>query len=109
MHAARLTVLLLLTLGVMRVVSWSLGWLIGRLAGMKRLWLAVISNAAALMVFAGVLVTQRVPGELIDVSALTFGVIVFTTYALIDIRWARWGKKGPSGMGDGGGIAAARH
>ena len=95
MHPARVTVLLLLTLGVMRVVSWSLGWLLKRFAGTKRLWIAVISNAAALMVFAGFLIAQGMPGELIDVSALAFGVIVFTTYALIDIRWARWGRRGP--------------
>ena len=98
MHVAKVVLLLLLTLGVMRVVSWSLGWLIGRLAGMKRLWIAVISNAAALMVFAGFLVAQAMPGEMIDVSALSFGVVVFTTYALIDIRWARWVKNGPSGV-----------
>lgn len=93
MHAAWVTVLLLLTLAVMRVVSWSLGWLLARIAGTKRLWIALVSNGLAFMAFAGVLVTQRIPGELIDASALTFGVIVFTTYALIDIRWARWGRK----------------
>ena len=98
MHAAKVVLLLLLTLATMRVVSWSLGWLLKRFAGTKRLWIAVISNAAALMVFAGFLVAQGMPGEMIDVSALSFGVIVFTTYALIDMRWARWGKNGPSGV-----------
>jgi hypothetical protein len=98
MHAAKVVLLLLLTLGVMRVVSWSLGWLIGHLAGMKRLWIALLSNGVALMAFAGVLMTQRIPGEMIDASALALGVIVFATYALIDIRWTRWGKKAP---GDG--------
>ena len=88
MHAVKVVLLLLLTLAVMRVASWSLGWLLERFAGTTRLWSAVISNAAALMVFAGFLVAQGMPGELIDVSALTFGVIVFTTYALIDIGWA---------------------
>ncbi|MBK9138429.1 MAG: hypothetical protein IPM17_06650 [Verrucomicrobia bacterium] len=36
---------------------------------------------------AGVLVTQRIPGELMDWTALTFGIVVFTTYALMDLRW----------------------
>jgi len=95
MHAAKVVLLWLLTLAVMRVASWSLGWLLNRFAGTKRLWTALLSNGVALMAFAGVLVTQRIPGEMIDASALTFGVVVFTAYALIDIRWTRWGKKAP--------------
>ncbi len=93
MHAAKVILLLLLTLAVMRVASWSLGWLLKHLTKTRRLWIAVISNALALGVFACLLVTQRVPGELIDPSALTFGILVFTVYALIDVRWTRWGKK----------------
>jgi hypothetical protein len=96
MHVAKVVLLVLLTLAVMRVASWSLGWLLNRFAGTKRLWTALLSNGVALMAFAGVLVAQRMPGEMIDVSALTFGVIVFAAYALIDIRWARWGKNGTS-------------
>jgi hypothetical protein len=92
MHVAKVVLLLLLTLAVMRVASWSLGWLLNRFAGTKRLWTALLSNGVALMAFAGVLVTQRIPGEMIDASALTFGVVVFTAYALIDIRWTGWGK-----------------
>ena len=93
MHVAKVILLLLLTLAVMRAASWSLGWLLRRLSGAKRLWIAVISNTIALIAFAGLLVAQRIPGELIDLSALTFGVIIFTTYALIDIRWTYWRKK----------------
>jgi hypothetical protein len=93
MHVAKVILLLLLTLAVMRVASWSLGWLLKRLTGAKRLWIALLSNTAALIAFAGVLVTQRIPGELIDLPALTFGVVVFTTYTLIDIRWTNWRKK----------------
>ncbi len=93
MHVAKVILLLLLTLAVMRVASWSLGWLLKRLTGTKRLWIALISNTVALIAFTGVLVTQRIPGELIDLSALTFGFVVFATYALTDIRWTNWGKK----------------
>ena len=86
MRVSRVILLLLLTLAVMRVASWSPGWLLKHHTGTKRLWIPVVSNA-------GVLVTQRIPGELIDLSALTFGVAVFTTYTLINIRWTNWGKR----------------
>ena len=94
MHVAKVILLLLLTLAIMRVASWCLGWLIEHLTGAKRLWVAVVSNTVALTAFAGVLVTQRIPGEMIDSSALTFGAVVFATCAPIDIRWTKWGKKG---------------
>jgi hypothetical protein len=96
MHVAKVILLLLLTLAVMRVASWSLGWLLKHLTGTKRLWIALISNTVALLAFASALVIQRIPGELIDLSALTFGVVVFTPYTLIDIRWTSWGRKGSS-------------
>lgn len=63
MHVAKVVLLLLLTLAVMRVASWSFGWLLKRFAGTKRLWTALLSNSVALMAFAGVLVTQRIPGR----------------------------------------------
>lgn len=95
MHVAKVILLLLLTLAVMRSASWSLGWLLKHYTATKRRWVAVLSNAGGLIVFAALLVTQRIPGELMDLSALLFGVLVFTTYSLIDLRWTRWGKKGP--------------
>jgi hypothetical protein len=95
MHVAKVIVLLLLTLSVMRSVSWSIGWLLKHHTETKRLWIAVMSNTAGLIVFAGFLVTQRIPGEVIDLSALLFGFMVFTTYSLIDLRWTHWGAKRP--------------
>lgn len=93
MHAAKVILLLLTTLAVMRITSWFFGWLLQRLARARRLWGAVMSNAIALCGFAGLLFTQRVPGELIDLSALTFGVLVFSLYAVVDLRWTPWGRK----------------
>ncbi len=92
MHAAKVILLVLLTLAVMRAASWSLGWLLKRSTKAKRLWIAVMSNAVALSVYGCFLVTQRIPGEFVDLSALTFGILVFSIYALIDIRWTKWGK-----------------
>jgi hypothetical protein len=96
MHAAKVILLMVLTLAVMRVASWSLGWLLKRFSTATRLWIAVMSNGIALAAFGSFLVTQRIPGELIDSSALTFGVVVFSVYGLIDLRWTRWGRTEPS-------------
>lgn len=94
MHTAKVILLIVLTLAVMRFASWSLGWLLKRFSTTRRLWIAVISNGIALAAFGCLLVTQRIPGELLDLSALTFGVLVFSVYALIDVRWTRWRKDG---------------
>ncbi len=99
MHAAKVILFLVLTLAAMRVASWSVGWLIKRFSTTKRVWIAVVSNAIALAAFGSFLVTQRIPGELIDPSALTFGVLVFSVYALIDVRWTRWGRTESSDNG----------
>jgi hypothetical protein len=99
MHAAKVILLLVLTLAVMRVASWSLGWLLKRFSTTKRLWIAVLSNGIALAAFGCFLVTQRIPGELIDAPALTFGVLVFSVYALIDVRWTGWGRTESSDSG----------
>ena len=96
MHAAKIILLLLLTLAAMRGASWSVGWVLKRFARMKSLWIAVISNAVSLGVFACVLVTQRMPGEFIDLSALGFGVVVFTVCAAIDSSWTTWGISKPT-------------
>jgi hypothetical protein len=73
----------------MRVASWFPGWLIRRFSRLNRLWIAVLSNTAALALFAGILITQRLPGEIMDLSALTFGVVVFFVYAVIDVKWTK--------------------
>jgi hypothetical protein len=58
-----------------------------RLTRARRFSIALLSNVSAWIACAGVLVTQRIPGELMDWTALTFGIVVFTTYALMDLRW----------------------
>ena len=64
MHAVKVILLLLLTLAIMRFVSWALGWLLKHGTKAKPLWIAVISNAVALTAFACLLVTQRLPASL---------------------------------------------
>lgn len=92
MHTAKLIVLLLLTVGVMRAASWCVGWLLKRVARMQRLWIAALSNALGFSVFAVLLATQRMPGEPVDFSALWFGLVVFAVCAVTDMRWTRWGQ-----------------
>jgi hypothetical protein len=46
MHVAKVILLLLLTLAVMRLAGWSLGWLLRRFAKANRMWVALISNAS---------------------------------------------------------------
>lgn len=99
MHAAKVILLLVLTLAAMRAASWSLGWLLNRFSTTKRVWIAVMSNGIALAAFGCFLITQSVPGELIDPSALTFGFMVFSVYTLIDLRWTRWGRAESSDKG----------
>lgn len=93
MHATKVTLLLLLTLAVMRLASWFAGWLLRRFTKMKRFTIAAAANAIALSVFACFLVTQRTPDELVDLSALTFGIVVYALYTVVDLKWTPWAKE----------------
>jgi pimeloyl-ACP methyl ester carboxylesterase len=93
MHAAKVILLVLLTLAAMRVTSWSLGWLLKRHSKTRTIRIALVSNFVALALFTGLLLTQRIPGELLDISELAFGVLVFTIFALYDVKWSKWGDR----------------
>ena len=95
MHTLKVIALLLFTLGIMRVVSWAVGW------GLSRWWrggetglAAIVSNGLALCLFLGYLVWDRLPGETLDPAAAVFGVGVYGVYALIDWRWRPWRSAG---------------
>lgn len=89
MHWAKVIVLLLLVLAVMRAISWSLSWLLRKAAPHKKALIAVIANAAGFGMFAGWLYWGLLPGEPVDVEGLFFGLAVFAVYCAIDLRWAR--------------------
>lgn len=94
MHTAKVILLVLLTLAVMRAAGWSLGWLLHRYAATRRGSTAVLSNAGAFAIFTAALIQQRMPGEWLDPAGATFGAVVFTLFALADLRWGRWGRSG---------------
>jgi hypothetical protein len=50
-------------------------------------WLPLGSNLLALCAFAALLRLDAVPGELLDLRALAFGVVVFAVFFAIDRRW----------------------
>jgi hypothetical protein len=92
MHVIKIILLLLLTLALMRIASWTLGRLLNRYSKMQPLGIAVLSNLGALGLFMGVLIGQNGPGELFDGTELAFGIAVFTLYALYDLKWSNLGK-----------------
>lgn len=83
----KLCALIVLTLSAMRVVSWTLGWVLARLTNSNRPVLYVASNLAGFAAFVGLLVWNMFPGEPVDFGAVVFGLIVFACYCAIDLRW----------------------
>ena len=87
MHTLKILLLLLLTLAAMRVASWLCLWLLRRVLKRDAAWLALGSNLLALCAFAALLRLDAMPGEVLDLRALAFGVIVFAVFFAIDLRW----------------------
>jgi hypothetical protein len=87
MHVLKVLFLLALTLAIMRLVSWTFLWLLGWVVNREAVYLCAASNVLALCAFAAFLVVDAVPGELLDLRALAFGVIVFGVFLGVDLRW----------------------
>jgi hypothetical protein len=87
MHVVKVALLIVLTLAAMRLMSWSCLWMLGCLPRSDSLYARLASNVLAFCGFAGFLVVDRMPGELLDIQALIFGVVVFTTFFVVDTRW----------------------
>ncbi len=92
-HALKVVVLLLLTLAVMRAVSWLLGWGIFRVRKRTGPRALLAANLLALAAFAGFLAWNAIPGELMDYAALAFGGVVYAVFFLIDLKWRPWGRQ----------------
>lgn len=73
MHAVKVILLLLLTLAMMRVASWSLGWVLKNYTKSTWFWIAITSNISVLIAVACILVTQQIPDEFIVPPALVPG------------------------------------
>lgn len=95
MHLAKVILLLLLTLLVMRLVSWAAGWVISRLFHRDGRGARLGANLAGLGLFTGLLIIDRMPGEIFDSSAFIFGIVVFTSWAALDLKWWPWAPRQP--------------
>lgn len=93
MRWLKIGLLLLITLAVMRAVSWALGWVLIRLAGSNARIAAVVSNAAACTAFVLLLYFSLMPGEPMDFAAIAFGVVVFGIYTAWDLFRYPWKPK----------------
>ena len=87
MHLLKLIFLIVLTIAIMRLVSWSLLWLLGWVLKRNSFYLPLAANVMALCAFVAFLRVDSVTGELLDLQALAFGVIVFTMFFLLDVKW----------------------
>jgi hypothetical protein len=90
MHTLKVALELLLTVAAMRGLSWGLGWVLARVSTRGPVWSAIVANASALAIFAGVIAWNLVPGEPFDVAALAFGAAVYLSCFLVDLRWRPW-------------------
>lgn len=95
MPLAKIVLLLLLTLLVMRLVSWAAGWVISRLFHRYGRGARLGANLAGLGLFIGLLIIDRMPGEFFDTSAFIFGIVVFTAWAALDLKWWPWAPRQP--------------
>jgi hypothetical protein len=87
MHSLKILLLLLLTLTTMRLVSWCCLALLRRVLKQDSASLRLGANVLALCAFAAILRLDAVPGEILDLRALAFGVIVFAVFFAVDLRW----------------------
>jgi hypothetical protein len=87
MHVLKVALLIVVTIAIMRVASWSILFLIGWIWRRDSVHLRLASNVLALCAFAAYLVADHMPGEFIDRQALTFGAIVFGSCFAIDAVW----------------------
>jgi hypothetical protein len=92
MHEMKICALLLLTLGVMRVVSWAVAWMMAQMSPVRIRPIVIASNVAGFGLFALLLWWNSMPGEGLDIPALLFALVVFGIYGISDMYWRPWGR-----------------
>jgi hypothetical protein len=90
LHILKVALLVLLTLAVMRAVSWGVGWVVARAWRTRPAPIALAANATSLAAFAAFLVWNLMPGEPFDYAPLAFGVVVYLACFLADLWWRPW-------------------
>lgn len=96
MHTTKVIFLLLLTLGLMRLLSWFVGGAVFRLTGWSRGLSSACGNVTALVLFSGYLWWTLAPGESYDLEPFLFGLVVYAVYQLIDLKWYPWSRRNAS-------------
>jgi hypothetical protein len=96
MHALKVVALLIVTLGIMRTISWLAGWLLHRARGRTTSVSAPLANLLALGAFAAWLFWNLSPGEPFDYAPVIFGAAVYASYSLMDLKWLPWQAGGAS-------------
>ena len=89
----KILALLMLTLGAMRAASWTLGWVLTKAARLGAGPVAVLANAGGFLIFVLLLWRSSFPGETLDLSALAFGLLVFTVCGWCDRHWTPWRRR----------------
>lgn len=90
MHIAKLVLYVILTIAVMRGVSWLFGWLLNVLLH-SRVWASALSaNFAGLAAFVVFLRFNQMPDEPFDLDALIFGFVIFGVCFAVDLKWSPW-------------------
>jgi hypothetical protein len=93
MHAIKVAVELLLIVAVMRLMSLGLGWALARVLGIGWFPSALIANAGALAIFTGFIVWDLAPGQPFDYEAFAFGVAVYASCLVADLKWRPWHRQ----------------
>jgi len=87
MHTFKVVSLVLVTLLVLRLGSWALLWLLSRLFHRHSVVLRLAANLLGLAAFVAFLVIDRLPGEILDLQAFVFGLVVFALFFAADCKW----------------------
>ena len=94
MRWLKICALVIATLAAMRLGSWTVGWILAKLARIRPRFAAIAANLAAFAVFATLLLRDLLPGESVDPAALLFGLAVFAVCGWTDLHWTPWKPRG---------------
>ncbi len=92
---SKISALIVLTLLVLRLVSWSIAWVIRRLFRFGSGAAAVASNTLGFAFFVLWLYLDLESGEPVDPAAVLFGGLAFGFFLIFDLLRARWKSKKP--------------
>ena len=93
----KIIVLILLTLLIMRLVSWGFAWALRRAFRLSPKAAAIASNLISFGIFSLWLFLDLEVGEPLDWEAVLFGAVVFGIFLSFDLLWIRRKRKEAKG------------